>query len=229
MSGNRALLLDYGGVLTAPVADATAAFEAAHGVRLGGGFGALAAAARTVDGGTIGALERGELTPAAFEAELRAHLETAGVVLGPEVALLEGLLAAMQPAGSLWSLLAHARAAGVATGVLSNSWGLDPYPMDRLVAAVDEVVLSGEVGLRKPDPAIYRLAADRLGVAVEACVFVDDLPGNVAAAEALGMVGVLHTGDDATTWAHVTGALEIPPPGPSAGGPVSPPPGRANG
>lgn len=55
----------------------------------------------------------------------------------------------------------------------------------------DVVVDSSEVGVRKPDPAIYLLTSELLGVAPETCVFVDDHPGNVAAAEALGMAGVV--------------------------------------
>jgi epoxide hydrolase-like predicted phosphatase len=80
----------------------------------------------------------------------------------------------------------------VATGLLSNSWGVQYYPHDLLAELFDEVVISGEVGLRKPDPPIFGVAAERLGVPPEECVFVDDLPGNIEAAEALGMRGVLH-------------------------------------
>ena len=60
-------------------------------------------------------------------------------------------------------------------------------------------MISGEVGLRKPDPAIYALAAERLGLAPETCVFVDDLPGNLKPAAAIGMATVLHGGDAAAT------------------------------
>ena len=55
----------------------------------------------------------------------------------------------------------------------------------------DVIVDSSEVGVRKPDPAIYLLTCERLGVTPEVSVFVDDHPGNVAAAEALGMAGVV--------------------------------------
>jgi putative hydrolase of the HAD superfamily len=206
-----ALLVDYGGVLTAPVDDAFAAFERDQGLPTGAAFASLASAARSADGGVIGALERGELAIEDFEAALRTQLAAAGHVIGAEVRLLDGLLAAMEPAGSLWELVASARAAGMRTGLLSNSWGFSPYPMAELRARFDDIVLSGAVGLRKPDPAIYRLAADRLGVAPTDCVFVDDLAGNVRAAADLGMLAVHHTGDDAATWAAVTCALGLPP------------------
>jgi putative hydrolase of the HAD superfamily len=90
-----------------------------------------------------------------------------------------------------------ARAAGIRTGLLSNSWGFD-YPREGWPELFDAVVISGEVGLRKPDPEIYALAADRLGLPAESIVFVDDLPPNVRAATAAGMVGVLHSEAAAT-------------------------------
>ena len=53
-------------------------------------------------------------------------------------------------------------------------------------------MLSGEIGIRKPDPAIYVLATERVGVAAERCVFVDDLGGNLKPAKALGMTTIRH-------------------------------------
>jgi putative hydrolase of the HAD superfamily len=131
----------------------------------------------------------------------------------PGIELLAGMFAAMEPAGTLWELVATVRERGVRTGLLSNSWGYGLYPFDRLEQLFDDLVLSGQVGLRKPDPAIYRLAADRLGVALEACVFVDDLERNVEVATELGMVGVHHRGDDEATCSAVLAALELSPPG----------------
>jgi epoxide hydrolase-like predicted phosphatase len=91
----------------------------------------------------------------------------------------------------------RAHASGLRTGLLSNSWGND-YPRDGWDELFDAVVISGEVGLRKPDPEIYALAAERLGVPAEETVFVDDLSTNVRAAAAAGMVGVHHTDPDRT-------------------------------
>jgi putative hydrolase of the HAD superfamily len=90
-----------------------------------------------------------------------------------------------------------ARAAGIRTGLLSNSWGLD-YERDGWEALFDAVVISGEVGLRKPDPAIYALAAQRLDLPPEQIVFVDDLRPNVRAAVSAGMVGVQHVDVETT-------------------------------
>jgi epoxide hydrolase-like predicted phosphatase len=85
-----------------------------------------------------------------------------------------------------------ARAAGIRTGLVSNSWGTRRYDRALLAELFDGVVISGEVGMRKPAPAIYALGAERAGVAPETCVFVDDLPFNLPPAEALGMATVHH-------------------------------------
>ena len=91
-----------------------------------------------------------------------------------------------------------ARAAGIPTGLISNSWGTGIY--DRAPMQIfDATVISGDVGLHKPQPEIYLLGAERIGVPPERCVFVDDLRENVEGAEAVGMAGVLHResrGDD---------------------------------
>ncbi|SDQ84637.1 HAD-IA family hydrolase [Actinopolyspora saharensis] len=82
------------------------------------------------------------------------------------------------------------RTSGVAVALLSNG---DSAPGELVRAGLfDGVVLSGEVGMSKPDPAVYRYTARLLGVSTRSCVFVDDLRDNVAAAVDTGMVGVLH-------------------------------------
>jgi putative hydrolase of the HAD superfamily len=82
-----------------------------------------------------------------------------------------------------------ARRAGIGTALVSNANGLgDPG----LAALFDTVVLSGAVGVAKPDAEIYLLTARRLGLEPGHCVFVDDLHRNVAGAVAAGMVGVHH-------------------------------------
>ena len=88
-------------------------------------------------------------------------------------------------------LVAQLKATGVRTGLLSNSWG-NSYPRAGWDALFDVVVISGEVGMRKPEPAIFLYATDLLGVPLTDCVFVDDLSRNVEAAQALGLTAVLH-------------------------------------
>ena len=91
------------------------------------------------------------------------------------------------------------------TGILSNSFvGATEREEERygLAALTDVLVYSHEVGLEKPDPAVYRLVCERLGVRPEEAVFVDDRPPAVDGAVAVGMAGVLHT-DNARTIAAV--------------------------
>jgi HAD superfamily hydrolase (TIGR01509 family) len=93
---------------------------------------------------------------------------------------------------------ARFRAAGAITVLLSNSMGRRGYPWERLDALFDHVVLSGQVGMRKPDPGIYLYAAAQAGVAPEACVLVDDVEVNVAGAQSVGMQAIHHV-DAAST------------------------------
>ncbi len=85
------------------------------------------------------------------------------------------------------------------------------YPWADLEPLLDVQVVSGQVGLRKPDPAIYQLAAGELGLTAGQCAFVDDLQPNVDAARELGMFAVLHTDLPSTLAALVAGVPELAP------------------
>lgn len=78
------------------------------------------------------------------------------------------------------------------TGVISNAWdGLRDYMRKNgFLAPFDEVIVSAEVGIVKPDARIYQLALDKFGLQPAEAVFVDDMPENIAACQALGMQGV---------------------------------------
>jgi putative hydrolase of the HAD superfamily len=92
--------------------------------------------------------------------------------------------------------------------LLSNSWGAGEYPRADFAELFDVVVISGEVGMRKPEEAIFLHAARALGLAPAECVFIDDMQANVTAAAALGMTGVLHN-DPATTVAALHDLLGV--------------------
>jgi HAD superfamily hydrolase (TIGR01509 family) len=81
--------------------------------------------------------------------------------------------------------------------VLSNSWG-NEYPMQGWDELFDAVVISGEVGMRKPEPRIFEHVLRLIDLPATECVFVDDLPHNVTAAVELGFVGVVHRTYDET-------------------------------
>src|SRR5690606_24185218 len=90
-----------------------------------------------------------------------------------------------------YPVLREARRQGVRSTRLSNSWG-NGYPRARLAEVFDALVISGEVGMRKPEPGIFRHALEVTGLPPEQCVFIDDLEHNVRAAAELGMTGILH-------------------------------------
>jgi HAD superfamily hydrolase (TIGR01509 family) len=97
----------------------------------------------------------------------------------------------------MFALAEELRGLGLRVGLVSNSWG-NTYPRELIDALLDPIVISGEVGLRKPDAAIYELALHRLGVAAERTLFVDDAEPNVLGARAVGLQALLHTDAAAT-------------------------------
>ena len=84
------------------------------------------------------------------------------------------------------------RRAGLRTALLSNSWGANDYPRHLFAELFDVVVISAEVGMRKPEERIFRHAAALLGLSPAECVFIDDIEANMLAAQALGHDRVLH-------------------------------------
>jgi putative hydrolase of the HAD superfamily len=193
----RGLLIDYGGVLTNPLAEFIGNWVRTDGVdpdrfaelmRRWLGPGA--------ERNPIHDLETGTIDAAEFERLLAVELATGTNPAQRTAGMLTRMFSGMRVEPSMLDVLRAARAAGLRTGLLSNSWGLD-YERDGWDTLFDAVVISGEVGLRKPDPAIYALAAQRMELPPEQIVFVDDLRPNVRAAVAVGMVGVEHV--DAST------------------------------
>ncbi len=112
----------------------------------------------------------------------------------------------------LMEIIRELRRAGIRNGLLSNHTPEVRQRLGDLETLLDAVVISGEVGGTKPDPAIYQIALEQLGVAPEEAVFVDDWKPNVEAARQLGMVGVRFRGT-----VHLRRALT------EAGLPVRPP------
>jgi epoxide hydrolase-like predicted phosphatase len=145
----------------------------------------------------IHALERGELEVPHFEELLASELARRTGIPVDADGLLARMFDEFEHAHDMNALVRRARDAGIRTALLSNSWG-DFYPRDLWDGMFDVVVISGEVGLRKPDPEIFHLTLDQLGLAATQCVFVDDLPHNITAAADLGLVGVRHVTYDAT-------------------------------
>lgn len=209
IGASRGLLLDFGGVLTPSVGRQFRAFERAEGLPKGTIFDVMARAYG--DGGAdsdIARLERGELPIAEFERRLADDLASTGHAVAAD-GLVARLFTRMGPSGRLWGAARTAREHGVRTGLLSNSWGIEGYPTDLLATHFDVVVVSADVGMRKPEPAMFDLATERLGVPASGCVFVDDLDLNVVAARRQGMTAVHHDGDEEQVLAEVSEALGV--------------------
>jgi putative hydrolase of the HAD superfamily len=181
----RALLVDFGGVLTTSIWDSFDAFCRAEGLPEGAVRRLFADEPDAV--ADLRLLETGKIAEEEFARRLGARLgieETDG--------LIARMFTALRPEERMIATVRAARRAGLRTGLISNSWGTSIYDPRMLDDLFDAVVISGEAGLHKPQPEIYLFAAERLGVDPEACVFVDDLRENVRGAERVGMTVVLH-------------------------------------
>lgn len=189
-AGHRGLLVDWGGVMTTDVFDSFRAFCAREGLsadEIAHRFRRDPASRELLVG-----LETGALAEADFEERFAAILGVA------PAGLIDRLFAGGRPDEPMQDAVRRARAAGVRTGLISNSWGTSRYDRALLARLFDGVVLSGEVGMRKPTPAIYERGARAVGLAPEACVFVDDLEFNLTPARALGMATVHHVSAEST-------------------------------
>jgi putative hydrolase of the HAD superfamily len=185
------LLIDFGGVLTSNVFESFAAFCRAEGLDADTVRDRFMEdrAARDL----LGELEEGRIGNAEFEQRFAPML---GV--SEHEGLIARLFSGMQHDEAMFDAVAAARRAGVRTGLVSNSWGEEGYDRSRFGELFDVLVISGEVGIRKPAPEIYALAAERLGRPPERCVFVDDLPGNLKPAREIGMATVHHRSAEQT-------------------------------
>ncbi len=179
------LLIDFGGVLTTDVFASFSAFCEAE--RLDPETVRRAFVEHDDARRLLGDLERGALDEVAFGDAL-------GPIIGIEdtADLATRLCVGVVPDPAMIEAVRAIRAAGRRTGLLSNSWGHALYRDVDLSELFDVLVISGEVGMRKPEPEIYALAAERIGLAPEQCVFVDDLGGNLKPARALGMHTIRH-------------------------------------
>ena len=183
--------MDFGGVLTTNVFESFRAFCVREGLDPDTVKRHFKERGEALD--LLRKLERGELTEDEFSPRF-------GAVIGVENTddLVNRLFAGMGPDEAMIEAVKRAKREGIKTGLISNSWGDGRYDRDSFEEMFDGVVISGEVGLNKPDLPIYYLGAERIGLPVEECVFVDDLRENCAGAEEAGMTAILHRGSDKT-------------------------------
>jgi putative hydrolase of the HAD superfamily len=190
----RGLILDFGGVLTIRMRLNGEAFERSEGLTPGAYFHALDEHPAGVE--IYKALEVGEATQEQWN-------HVIGGILGIDPTdLMRRALANLHLEPRMVDVARRARAAGIKVAMLSNSFGLTPYnPYAELgmwEGEWDAIVLSEQIGVRKPDPRIYLHTLDRLQLSGEECVFVDDHAVNLPPAEALGIHTIHHTDAAAT-------------------------------
>jgi putative hydrolase of the HAD superfamily len=190
----RAVISDFGGVLTTPLLRSFAAFQEETGISFEALGRAMQSAAEDDGAYPLFELEKGNMTEAAFLEMLRDRLEPE---LGhrPEINRFRDIyFEALDPNEPMVELMRDLARRGHRMALLTNNvreW----EPLWRSMLPVDEIfeliVDSAFVGMRKPEPEIYELTLERLGdVPAGECVFVDDTDVNCAAARELGMTAV---------------------------------------
>jgi putative hydrolase of the HAD superfamily len=196
----KALIVDFGGVLTTSIWPAFAEFCEGEGLQRDTVLDLFREDGEALR--LLRSLETGEIDSAEFEPAF-------GALLGVEDStdLTSRLFGGLRPDETMIAAVRAAGAAGVPTGLITNSWGMGIYdraPLDLF----DETVISGDVGMHKPNPDIYLLACERLGIEPTDAVFVDDLRENCEGAEAVGMAAILHR-DSAATVARLEELLGV--------------------
>lgn len=199
-----AVIFDFGGVLTSSPANLMAARAAEFGHDIRDVMHLLLGPYEEDTDHPWHRIERGEISFDEMVEGMVGVFAEAGLDNPMSPPPPEQVLAAMTPAVPMIEVAAAARASGRRTAILTNNiadWDWRPtVGADELV---DEVIDSCEVGLRKPDEAIYRLAMNRLGVDDPSrCVFLDDFAWNIAGASAVGMQ-TIHVED------HTTAAADL--------------------
>lgn len=197
------LIADFGGVLTTSFQGALRSFC----IREGLPADALDRVF-SLDAGAQGALvdlERGAIGQPEFVGRIAPAL---GV--SPD-GLLERMLADLRGESVVTEAVQSLRSTGVRVCILSNSWGtspFDPYGPFQLEKNYDAVVISHQVGLRKPEAEIFILATQKLGLHPGQCVFVDDVAHYLEPARKLGM-GVIHATNPEATVAALNECFDV--------------------
>ena len=207
----EAVIFDLGGVVLDSPFLAIAAYEAERGVRPGTVNSVIAAAG---EGGAFARMERGEISVEGFAAPFASEATEAG---HPELdgrVLMDAILRSVAPRPLMLDALAALREepGRLRTAALTNNFraesGRDGLSdsLAQVRPLFDVVVESAVEGVRKPDPAIYRAACERLGVPPARCVFLDDIGRNLKPARAMGMRTIKVDLDD-RSGARALGAL----------------------
>ena len=199
MSSPRAVISDFGGVLTSPLMDSFAAFQDSSGISLEALGSAMAAVAARDGVNPLFELETGRLTEAAFLGSLAGELTAQ---LGKPVELHgfgERYFEHLHPNEPMIDYMRELKGRGYKLAICTNNvrewealWRAK-LPVDEIF---DVIVDSAFVGTRKPEPRIYEITLERIGAAPEEAVFIDDVEVNCEAARALGIRSVWFQSND---------------------------------
>jgi putative hydrolase of the HAD superfamily len=197
----RAVIFDFGGVITSSPFDAFARFEAERGLPDGSIRGVNA---RNPDNNAWARFERAEIDAATFDIAFAEEAAAAGFrIRGQEVlALLSGdirprmvaAIDAIKAAGYKTGCITNNVPSGQGAGMANSAVKADAVAA--VMARFDHIIESSKAGIRKPDPRIYAMMCDAMNVAPEACVYLDDLGINCKPAAAMGMIAIKVTSED---------------------------------
>ena len=189
----RGLLVDFGGVLTTSMGRAFSEFCVGEGVDPER-FKTVIAEAYGSDGhhGMVGRLERGEIEVEEFGRWLAEQLSEGLATPLEASGIRDRMFAGMGPDERMVEAVRRAHDSEVKTALISNSWGPSGFHDAELDAMFDAILISGEIGIRKPDREIFLRAAELVGLEPSECVFVDDLEQNADGARAVGMEAIVH-------------------------------------
>jgi len=207
--GIKAVISDFGGVLTTPLIQSFMSFQDQTGITAEALGKAMQAATEANGDNPLFEMERGEITEVAFLETLTDQLEP---LLGhrPQMHRFKEIyFEALEPNPSMIELMQELKATGYRMAMLTNNvrewepWWRPMLPVDEIF---ETVIDSGFVGCRKPESKIYAIALDRIGLPAESCLFVDDVQVNCEGAERAGMTAV-HFQDNEQAIAAIRSAL----------------------
>jgi putative hydrolase of the HAD superfamily len=189
----RAIVSDFGGVLTTPLMDSFAAFEKWAGIPSDALYGSIVQVAAQLGANPLHELETGRLSEREFLDSLGAELTR---VLGRPTELTDfstAFFATLHPNQPMIELMCELRDDGYRMAICTNNvreWESIWRAMLPVAEIFELVVDSAFVGVRKPEPEIYAITLERLGTSAQECLFIDDVEINCEAARAAGMQSV---------------------------------------
>lgn len=182
----RAVFFDLGGVVIGSPLHAIAAYEREQGI-VAGSINRVVV--NTAPAGAWSRLERGELTLETFYPAFEADCATAGIAISA-ADLMQRIALAIAPRPAMLDAICRIRARGLLAGAITNNWIAEDNGSSILRRHFDAFIESAVVGIRKPDPRIFELACETLGIEPQEAVFLDDIGINLKAARALGMTTI---------------------------------------